>query len=297
MMARAIWKGHISFGLVNIPVELHTMERRSDLQFRMLDSRNNARVRYERVNEVTGEEVPWDQIVKAYEYEDDEYVVLTDEDFKAAAAEATQTVEIEDFVKRDDIDLAYFDKPYILVPGKKAEKGYVLLRETLKNAGVAGIAQVVIRTKQYLAAVVPNGNALELVLMRYDGELRKPEDFDLPDEKPSEYKIAKKELDMARSLVENMMSNWEPDKYEDEYRQKLLAWIEKKAKADGEITPPTPEEEPEPAGEIVDFMELLQKSIKSKKGGKPVAKRSTAKKKPAAKKKSKTKPKKRSQAS
>lgn len=296
-MPRPIWKGHISFGLVNIPVVLHAMETRNDLHFRMLDDRNKARVRYERVNEVTGEEVPWEHVVKAYEYEDDNYVLLSDEDFKQAAAEATQTVEIEDFVDVGDINLAYYDKPYMLVPGKKGEKGYVLLRETLKETGVAGIAQVVIRTKQYLSALVPQGDALELVLMRYDDELRKPADFDLPGENPSDYNITKKELDMARSLVESMLAEWKPEKYRDEYRDKLLDWIHRKAESHEEVTPPAPAEEVEAAGEIVDFMELLQKSVQEKRGDGGKAAGKSRKKAAKKKTKSKSKSKKRSQAS
>ncbi len=138
-MARPVWKGHISFGLINIPVTLYSAERRSDLHFRMLDSRNMAKVRYERVNEDTGEEVPWDQIVKGFEHGDGNYVVLDDEDFKKAAVEATQSVDLEGFVEAKAIDYVYFDKPYYLVPGKKAEKGYVLLRETLRRTGKVGV--------------------------------------------------------------------------------------------------------------------------------------------------------------
>ena len=167
-MSRPIWKGHISFGLVNVPVILHAAERRAgDLSFRMIDSRNSARVRYERVNEETGEEVPWDKIVKGYEYEDGNYVLMSEEELEHASPEMTRTIEIEQFVDLDDIDIRYFDRPYVLVPGNKGEKGYVLLREAIRDAGKVGIAKVVIRARQYLAALIPQGDALVLELLRY----------------------------------------------------------------------------------------------------------------------------------
>ncbi len=171
-MARAIWKGNISFGLVNVPIELYSAEKKSELHFKLLDKRSNSAVHYQRVSEKTGEEVPWDQIVKGYEYEGGDVVVLTEEDFKKAAVEATQTIEISDFVDLDDIEYRYFEKPYYVVPGKKAGKGYVLLREVLKRTGKVGISKVVIRSRQYLSALIPEENALVLVILRYYQELR-----------------------------------------------------------------------------------------------------------------------------
>jgi DNA end-binding protein Ku len=292
-MARPIWKGHISFGLVNIPVTLFSGEKRADLQFRLLDSRNQARVRYERVNEVTGEEVPWDEIVKGYEFDEGNYVLLTDEDFEKAAVENTQTVEIEDFVDEAVIEYAYFDKPYILVPGKKGDKGYVLLRETLRKTNKVGIAKVVIRSRQHLAAVIASGDALILELMRFVDELRDPSEFDLPNQDLDEYKITKKELDMAERLVESMTAEWEPEKYHDDYREALLKWIEDKMKADGHVSAPQPDkEEGAPAGEIVDFMTLLRKSVEETGSGKRSSKtKSKAKSSSKTKSKSKAKPK------
>lgn len=284
-MARPIWKGHISFGLVNIPVTLYGAERRTDLHFNMMDSRNNARVRYERVNETTGEEVPWDQIVKAFEYDDGNYVILEEEDFQRAAPESTQTVEIEDFVDAKSIDYVYFDKPYYLVPGKKGEKGYVLLRETLRKTKKVGIAKVVIRTKEYLSALIPQNDILVLDLLRFAQEIRPASEFDVPSGDISDYNISKRELEMAEQLVGAMSSKWDPKKYHDEYRDALMKWIEKKAASGGKA--PVAEKEadaPEPAGEIVDFMELLKQSV-AKKGKKPPAKKTktTAKKKVAGK--------------
>jgi len=269
-MARPIWKGTISFGLVNVPIALYPAERRSDLQFSMLDSRNKARVKYQRVNEVTGEEVPWDEVVKAYEYEDGDFVIIEDEEFKRVSVEATQTVDIEDFVDEDEVEYVYFDKPYYLVPGKKGEKAYVLMRETLKRTKKVGIAKVVIRAKQYLAALIPEGNALILDLLRYHDEIRDVSEYEFPDKPVEEYNISDKEIDMAERLVETMTSKWEPAKYRDEYRDALMEYIERKAKA-GEMAVPA-EPEPVPAeqkGEIIDIMDLLKKSVQQKSEQRP----------------------------
>ena len=179
-MARPIWNGTLSFGLLNVPVSLMSGERRTDLSFRMLDSRDNAPIRYERVNAETGEEVPWKDIVKAFEYDKGSYVVLESEDIKSAAPESHDAIEVETFVDAAAIGPQYFEKPYVLVPAKKAEKGYVLLRETLARTGKIGIARVVIRTRESLCAVIPQGDALLLLMMRYPQELVKVADYNLP---------------------------------------------------------------------------------------------------------------------
>lgn len=268
-MARAVWNGHISFGLIQIPVELHSAEKRTDIQFHMVDSRDRARVRYERVNADTGEEVPWDEIVKGYEYEDGRYVLLDEEDFKQAAPEVTKSVELSGFVDAAAIDPIYFDKPYYLVPGKRGEKPYTLLRESLKRSGKAGIASVVIRTREYLALVLPRGNALMLNLLRYEQELRSAEDFDLPGEPLSHYKLTRKEVEMAEHLIETMTEEWRPAQYKDKYRTALLAFIEKKIKKGGTAkVSAKPAEEPEHSGaEVIDLMELLKRSMDKKSGG------------------------------
>jgi DNA end-binding protein Ku len=176
-MARPIWTGTLSFGLLNVPVSLMSGERSVDLHFRMLDNRSNTPVRYERVNAETGEEVPWKEIVKAFEYEKGSYVVLEPDDIKSASSEGREAVEVKTFVDAGSIGPEYFEKPYILVPGKKAEKGYVLLRETLKRTGKIGIARVVIRTREYLSAVMPRDNGLLLMLLRYPQELVDASDY------------------------------------------------------------------------------------------------------------------------
>ncbi|GMV25042.1 MAG: non-homologous end joining protein Ku [Phycisphaerae bacterium] len=257
---RPIWKGHITFGLVNVPVTLYPAEQRSELSLHMVDSRNSARVKYERVNAQTGEEVPWDRIVKGYEYEEGNYVLLTDEELKRAAPEVTKSVEIAGFVDLAEIDLVYFDTPYYLEPGPKGEKAYVLLRETLKESGKAGIAKVVIRTRQYIAALVPRGDALILNLLRYHAELRSLRDLKLPSDAQS-VGVTKAELKMARTLVASMEEKWKPDQYHDEYRQALMNWIQKKIDtgrtepvAEGEL----PEEE---APAPINIMEALKRSL------------------------------------
>lgn len=288
-MARPIWSGTLSFGLLNVPVSLMSGERRTDLHFRMLDSRDNSPIRFERVNAETGEEVPWKEIVKAFEYEKGSYVVLEEEDIRAAAPESHETVEVETFVDADAIDPRYYEKPYLLVPGKKAEKGYVLLRETLRKAGKVGIARVVIRTREYLSAVMPHGDALVLLLLRYPQELVDPEEYRLPGESLSKYRISDKEIAMASQLVESMSGDWKPDDYHDEFRERLRDILRKRIKQKGGTT--RIEDEPvareDAATNVVDFMALLQKSLDAKKrtpAKKAAAKepaRKAAKKKPA----------------
>jgi DNA end-binding protein Ku len=286
-MPRAIWKGSISFGLVNIPVGLYSAEKREEISFHLLDRRNMARVRYKKVNEETGNEVPWDETVRGYEYEKGHYVVLTDEDLKRAAPEATQSIDILDFVDLEEISPLYFDKPYYLGPDKKGARAYALLRETLRRTGKAGIAKVVIRTKQYLAAVVARGDVLTLEILRYAHELRDPGELDVPTSKEG---VCERELEMAERLVEGMVEDWEPEKYEDTYRDDVMKLIEKRVEA-GQTEG---SDEPAPAprrteGKVVDLMALLKQSIDQRGGGggekKPAKKsaRKPAKKAPARK--------------
>lgn len=268
-MARPIWKGSVSFGLVTIPVTLYAAEnRQEELHFNLLDSRNNAKVKYKRVNEANGEEVPWDNIVKGYEYEDGNFVLMGDEDFKRAAVEATQTVAIEDFVERNDVGYVYYDKPYYLVPAKGGEKAYVLLRDVLAKTGKIGIARVVIRTRQYLAAMIPEGDALVLDVLRYQYELREPKELGLPEILERAGKPKPQELAMAEQLVRAMAGPWKPAKYHDEYRDKLVDWINKKVKA-GQLEPaaavPGEEAEGLPPAPI-NIMDLLKRSVEGRGG-------------------------------
>jgi DNA end-binding protein Ku len=265
-MARSIWKGNISFGLVNIPVGLYTAESRDEIHFRLLDQRTMSPIKYKRVSEKTGKEVPWEETVRGYEYEEGHYVVLSDEDLKRANPESTQTVEILEFVDADEIDLPYYDKPYYLAPLAKGGKGYALLRETLRRTNKVGIAKVVIRTKQYLSAVVVEGDALVLELLRFPHELRGTEDLDLPKGKEG---VTDKELQMAERLVEAMVDQWDPEKYRDDYRKDLMALIERRVKA-GETEEIEEEPVPKPEGAtVVDLMALLKRSVEGGRSPRP----------------------------
>lgn len=267
-MARPIWSGTLSFGLLNIPVSLMSGERKVDLSFRMLDSRDRKPIRFERVNAETGEEVPWKDIIKAFEYDKGSYVVVEKEDIAAAAPETNESVDVEAFVDREEIGLRFYEKPYILVPGKKAEKGYVLLRETLKSTGKVGVARVVIRTREYLCAVIPEGDALVLMMLRYPQELVEPDEYKLPSGKAADFRITAKETEMAKSLIESMAARWQPDEYHDQFRERLEAIIRKRIKAKGattRIAEEEPHERHDATTNVVDFMALLQKSLDTNK--------------------------------
>lgn len=262
-MARGLWKGAISFGLVNVPVELYSAQKRSgELDLTMLDRRDMAPVGYKRVNKASGKDVPWEDIVKGYEYEDGRYVVLSEEDFRRANPELSKTVDIVAFVDRADIAPQYFETPYYLGPGKRGEKAYALLRDALQKAGKAGIASVVIRTKQYLAALVPEGDALMLNTLRYHAELKSAADLEVP-EKLKGAKVTARELDMALRLVDDMSDKWQPAKYHDTYREDLLKRIEEKVKAGQteELTEPEKQAKAEQGGEVIDLMALLKRSV------------------------------------
>jgi DNA end-binding protein Ku len=264
-MARPIWTGTLSFGLLNVPIRLMPGEKRTDLHFHMLDSRDNSPIRYERVNAETGEEVPWKDVVKAFEYRKGSYVVLEEEDLKAAAPESHETVEIAAFVDADAIGPEYFEKPYVLVPGKKAEKGYVLLRETLAETGKIGIAHVVIRTREYLSAVTVHDKALVLVLLRYPQELVDVGDYEIPSGNAAAHRVTKREIEMARQLIDAMSSRWNPKDYKDEFRERLHKVIAKRMKSKGVVTPPVEEAPEETTTNVVDFMDLLRKSLATNK--------------------------------
>lgn len=265
-MPRPVWNGMISFGLLNIPVSLMTAEKRVDLHFRMIDSRSNHPVRYERVNSETGEEVPWKDIVQAFEYEKGNYVVLSKDQLALAAPEGKESIDIEAFVDRHEIDMIYFEKPYYLIPGKKAEKGYVLLRELLREKGRAGIGHVIIRTRRYLCAVLPLGDMLVLNLLRFHQEIIGTDNFDLPPQDINKFRISQRELDMAGQLVDSMTVAWTPGDYVDDYRQRLTEIVEKQLASKQGLIHET--EEHQEAFEhattnVVDFMSLLEESLKS----------------------------------
>ena len=272
-MPRALWKGGISFGLVHVPVALYPASRSESLGLDMLDKRDFSPIGYRRINKNTGEEVARENIVKGYEYEKGEYVVVSDEDFRLANVKATQTVEIVAFVEADAVAPYYFDTPYYLEPGKRGEKGYTLLREVLRRTGRVGIARVVIRSRQHLAAVVPLERVLVLNTLRYAHEIRPLSDLALPEAGAGE--VSDKELSMAERLVDDMTEKWNPEQYTDTYHDDLMARIEDKVKS-GEthlLTPAAKEEgEPRRTAEVIDLVSLLRRSLDKGKSGEPEAK-------------------------
>ncbi|HET7097071.1 MAG TPA: Ku protein [Casimicrobiaceae bacterium] len=263
-MPRTLWKGAITFGLVNIPVELYPAEDRKSFQFSMLDKRDLSPVGYKRYNKTTGKEVEWQNIVKGYEYEKDQYVVLSDEDFKRANVKATQTIDIRAFVGADEIAVEYFETPYYLAPDKRGAKVYALLRETLKSTQRIAVAQVVIRTTQHLAAVIPDGRALIMMTLRYQDELRPVKDLDLPPENLKAAGLSPKEIDLAKRLVGDMAEHWNPSEFKDTYHEDLMARIHEKIKLGQtkEITKPEAGERAAPrSAEVIDLAELLKQSL------------------------------------
>jgi DNA end-binding protein Ku len=264
-MPRAIWKGSISFGLVNIPVGLYpATQPGKEVKLRMLRGRDQSPIKYKRVAEADDKEVAWEDIVKGYEYDDGSFVVLTKEDFDKVNVASNQTVDIREFVDLSEIDPMFFDQPYFLAPEKGGDKAYALLREALEQTGKVGIAKVVIKTREHLAAVKPLEKALILELMHFPDELADPNELSLPNVTP-----AKKELAMAEQLIGSMSGKWKPEKWKDEYREALMNLIEEKAAAPGKEA-----RAPKAAGRkptnVVDLVSVLQESInaQSKSGAK-----------------------------
>ncbi len=268
-MARAIWSGSLGFGLVQIPVSLHGAEEADELSLTLLDKRDFSPVGYERINKKTGKEVKWEDTVKGYESAPGKYVVLSERDFAEANPKATHEIDILDFVELAAIDPHFIDKPYVIVPDKYGKKSYALLREVLKRSGKAGIAKLVLRSRQHLCAVIPHGKALSLLILRFADELRGTDDLELPDENLKKLGISAKELDMAEQLVSGMVNEWHPEKYRDDYRKDLLAMIHSRAKA-GKVNSVSKEpakalRPPKPA-KVVDLVALLTQSMAAGRG-------------------------------
>ncbi len=257
-MARALWTGSLSFGLVNIPVEIHTAVKDKGPHFRMLRKKDKSRIHFQRVAEKDGEVVEWEDIVKGYEYAKGQYVVLTPEDFERAALKKDRVIDIQDFVDADAIDDRYFDKPYYLLPGKGGDRAYALLREAIRESSRIGVAKFVLRSKQRLAAIEAIGDALVLSTMRFRDELAKLEEYDFPETKG----VQKKQLQLAQRLIDEFASEWDPDKYTDDYRENIMKVVQakrEKAKPDLE-----PEADPQSA-QVIDLMERLRKSLGTKR--------------------------------
>jgi DNA end-binding protein Ku len=265
---RAIWKGSISFGLVNIPIALYPATGKEDLKFRLLREKDLSPVNYKRVAEKDGKEVPWEQIVKGYEYEKGKFVVLKEEDFQRVDLEATQTVDIQGFVDLKEIDPIYFYKPYYLEPQKGGDKAYVLLRDALSTNNKVGIAKVVIKTRQYLAGVKPENDILILELMHFADELADPGKLRVP----RKAEAGRRELDMAKALINSMSSKWDPKKYHDDYREALMHVIEEKVENGGEEIEEKPKKAPKPT-KVIDLVSVLQRSLEESGNRKSKGKR------------------------
>jgi DNA end-binding protein Ku len=252
---RAIWKGSISFGLVSIPISLFPATRREELKFRLLRSSDLSPVNYKRVAEADGKEVPWDQIVKGYEYEKGKYVVLKDEDFARVDVEATQTVEIVQFVQLDEVDPLLFYKPYYMEVEKGGDKAYGLLRQALADSGKVAVAKVVIKTRQHLAAVKPQQRSLMLELMHFPDELLDASEF----KAPVSTTAGQAEINMAKKLIESMSAKWHPDMFKDDYHEMLEKVVEEKVRKGGK---PASEAKPHrKAADVIDLVSVLQQSI------------------------------------
>ena len=283
-MARAIWKGAISFGLVHIPVALVSATSSQGVDFDWLDSRSMDPVGYKRVNKVTGEEVTKEHIVKGVQYEKGRYVVLSEEEIKSAHPLSTQTIDIFSFVDSEQIPLQNIDTPYYLAPDKRGGKVYALLRETLSKTNKVALAHVVLHTRQHLAALMPLDSAMVLVMLRWPAEVRSLDTLELGSEvtKPE---LAKGELEMAKRLVQDMSGDWSPEDYRDSFEDKIMALVEKKANEGKieDVESATGEEERKTA-DVIDLTELLKRSLGGKAGGKAAAKAKSTEKPAAAKK-------------
>lgn len=281
-MARALWKGAITFGLVHVPVELYPAEERKEFKFSMLDKRDFSPVGYKRYSKESGKEVPWEDIVKGYEYEKDQYVVLSDEDFRRANVKASQTIEIETFVPVGQIAPEFYETPYYLGPTERGKKVYALLRETLQSTQRVAIAHVVIRTTEHLVAVVPMDRVLMLITLRYADELRGIDGIELPAKGLKGAGVSAKELELAKRLVDDMTEDWKPANFKNTYHQDLMRRIQEKIKngQTREITAADSSEEKEPrSAKVIDLAALLRQSLE--KGSAPRRKDAVPRRRPA----------------
>jgi len=280
-MPRALWKGAISFGLVHIPVALYPAARENRIDFDWLDKKTMKPVGYKRVNKATGREVSNDDIVKGVEGSDGQYVVLGDDEIRSALPQTTQTVEILCFVEGGQIAPGFFERPYVLAPVARGEKVYVLLREALRKSGRIGIARVVIQTKQHLAALYPDGDALRLNTLRWADELRSADDLDLPGHDKKNAPAAR-ELEMAERLIEEMSGDWKPERYEDHFREEVLAMVDRK-RAKGDVKEVEPADAPAQAkgAEVIDLTDLLKRSLQGRSAPARTAAKAAPRKKSA----------------
>jgi DNA end-binding protein Ku len=297
-MARAIWSGSISFGLLNVPVKLYSAVARRGISLREIRESDGARIRHRRVAEGTDEEVPYEKIIKAYEITKDRYVPLNKDELASLDPKKTRAIEVQDFVEISEIDPIYFDSPYYLGPADGAEKAYSLLAQAMEQSGKVAIARFVFRNKEHLAAIRPGDGVLTLTTMRFADEVVPPDELEdvLPGETP---KIGKREVEMAEQLIDSLTRDFDPTLYRDEYREELLAMIERKAAGEDVVAAPQEDREPTKAPDLMAALEQSIADVRSKRDGEPAKKRaakaskkrSAAKaKKPAAKTSGKKKP-------
>lgn len=258
-MPKSNWKGVISFGLVTIPVILHpASNKQADISFHLIDKKDNARIKYQRVNSNTGKIVPWENIIRGYEVDEETIIPVPDNILQKIAGDKTRTINIDAFVDKKDVDFLTLENVYYLVPDKNGQKGYVILREALKDTNKAGVAKVVISTREYLSVLIPHQDALMLCLLKYDSEVRKPSEFELPDKELSAYKATSKEITIAKQLIKSMSSKWKPEKFVDSYQQSIHEWVEETIhhlphkKSKKLVKKP---------GKNVNFIDLLKKSL------------------------------------
>ena len=278
IMAKSIWKGEISFGLVSIPVSLVSVEENNELKFHLLDSKTKSRVRYQRINEDTGRELTWKDIVKGWEYEKGSYIIVDEKAFEKASPDVFKSINIDEFVDLKEIDNLYYSKPYYLQPESKNKKAYVLLREALKKTNKVGVAKVILRTKESLSLIIPHEHALLLYLIHFADEIREEEEVNVPTEDIKTYKIADKEIKMAEALIKEMSAPWKPEKYHNEYRETMQKWLDQQAaklKKSGKKVAHTVTKTNE---SVVDFVSLLKESMKKKNAKNQSGKDSSKKK-------------------
>ncbi|QLY26247.1 Ku protein [Bdellovibrio sp. KM01] len=278
----SIWKGSISFGLLNIPVTLQGAQSEKEISFSMLDKKDLSRIQYKKINAKTGKEVPYENIVKGYEYTSGRYVLVTEDEIRKSNVKASQTIDIEDIVSLEEIDPMYFERPYYLVPQKGAEKGYYLLRDALAKSGRVAVSKIVIRIKQHLAMIMPKGEYLMLELLRFGHEVKTEKQVHYMKDVTKTANYNPRELKMAEDLIEGMTSKWKPEQYKDTYYQEVMKVIDRKIKGGkGHKVAPIKEEDVETTDNVVDLMPLLQKSLAARK---------TAKKKAPSKSRARSKP-------
>lgn len=273
-MPHAIWKGQISFGLVSIPVALYSAEdKSSSISFHQVDKRTGARIKYKRTNAVTGKEVPWEDIAKGYEYDEDNTFVVQKGELERIAGDNAKTIAIEAFVDKNNINFVDIERTFFLEPDKKGDKGYVILREALSGTNKIGIAKIIISTKEYLAAVSVFNDALVVYTLHYADELREVEDLNIPTKELKKYKVTNKEIEVAKKLIQSMTTKWNPKAYKDEYKEAVHQWIEEKVNhvPTSKMKSRAPKVE---KSKVVNFVDLLRKSIEKSGEGKRKLKKS-----------------------